>query len=101
MWTSRQAAANVPLSGGLSIGVRPPVEPLINLDGKRVAHEKPDCDLEAVEQFLKPYKSQLQCLAADDKSRRAVDGIEVFPQISILNGWIPDAMAVGKQLRRE
>ena len=38
---------------------------LINQDGTRVAHRKLACDLKAVEEFLRPYKSQLQSMAVE------------------------------------
>ena len=38
---------------------------VINQDGKRVAHQKLDCDLKEVVQFLKPLKPQLQSMAVE------------------------------------
>jgi transposase len=38
---------------------------VINQDGKRVAHRKVDCDLQAVVRFLRPFKSQLQSMAVE------------------------------------
>jgi transposase len=38
---------------------------IINQDGKRVAHRKLDCDLNAVLGFLEPYKAQLRSLAVE------------------------------------
>jgi transposase len=38
---------------------------VINQAGKRVGHRKLDCDLEAVDQFLAPLKSQLQSMAVE------------------------------------
>jgi len=38
---------------------------IINLDGKRVAHRKLDCDLKQVVQFLLPFKPQLQSMAVE------------------------------------
>jgi len=38
---------------------------VINLEGKRVAHQKLDCDLKEVVQFLKPLKPQLQSMAVE------------------------------------
>jgi len=33
---------------------------VIDQDGKRISHQKLDCSLESVEQFLKPYKQRLR-----------------------------------------
>jgi transposase len=38
---------------------------VINQDGKRVAHQKVDCNLNAVVGFLKPLKPQLQSMAVE------------------------------------
>ena len=38
---------------------------LINQDGKRLGHQKLECDLEQVEAFLRPYKQQLQSMAVE------------------------------------
>ena len=38
---------------------------VINQYGKRVAHQKLECDLKAVVQFLKPLKPQLQAMAVE------------------------------------
>lgn len=38
---------------------------IINLEGKRVAHRKVECDLKQVVAFLKPFKSRLQSLAVE------------------------------------
>jgi transposase len=38
---------------------------LINQDGKRLGHQKLDCDLEAVVRFLKPFKPRLQSMAVE------------------------------------
>lgn len=38
---------------------------VMNQDGKRVAHQKLDCDLQEVMEFLKPYKAQLQSMAVE------------------------------------
>jgi transposase len=38
---------------------------VMNQEGKRVAHRKLECDLEAVVEFLKPFKSQLQSMAVE------------------------------------
>jgi transposase len=38
---------------------------LVNQDGKRVAHRKLDCDLQAVLRFLEPHKPQLQSMAVE------------------------------------
>lgn len=45
-------------SNNLVIGV-------MDQDGKRLAHEKLDCDLKNVEQFLRPYKDRLQSMAVE------------------------------------
>jgi transposase len=38
---------------------------IVNQDGQRLAHGKLECDLKAVIQFLKPFKSQLQSMAVE------------------------------------
>jgi transposase len=38
---------------------------LMNQDGKRLSHQKLDCDLKDVEEFLRPYKAQLQSMAVE------------------------------------
>ena len=38
---------------------------VMNQEGKRVAHRKLDCDLQAVDQFLKPFKGRLQSMAVE------------------------------------
>lgn len=38
---------------------------VMNQDGKRLSHQKLGCDLAQVEQFLKPYKRQLQSMAVE------------------------------------
>ncbi len=38
---------------------------VINQDGKRLTHGKLDCDLKAVDTFLKPLKAQLQSMAVE------------------------------------
>src|SRR5215472_16074361 len=38
---------------------------LMDQDGRRLAHEKLDCDLKEVEQFLRPYKDRLQSMAVE------------------------------------
>ena len=38
---------------------------VINQDGKRIAHQKLDCDLKQVTEFLKPLKPQLQSMAVE------------------------------------
>jgi transposase len=38
---------------------------LMNQDGKRLGHQKLECDLEQVEAFLRPYKQQLQSMAVE------------------------------------
>jgi len=38
---------------------------LINQDGKRLGHQKLDCDLAEVEKFLRPYKRQFQSMAVE------------------------------------
>jgi transposase len=38
---------------------------VIDQDGKRLAHRKLDCDLEQVEEFLHPLKSQVQSMAVE------------------------------------
>jgi transposase len=45
-------------SNNLMIGI-------INQDGKRVAHRKLDCDLQAVTEFLAPFQPQLQSMAVE------------------------------------
>jgi transposase len=34
-------------------------------EGKRIGHQKLDCKLDCVEQFLKPYKRRLQNMAVE------------------------------------
>ena len=38
---------------------------LINQDGRRVAHQKLECDLKLVTEFLQPFKEQLQSMAVE------------------------------------
>ena len=38
---------------------------IMDLEGHRVAHQKLDCDLEAVRKFLQPYKKHLKRLAVE------------------------------------
>jgi len=38
---------------------------LMNQDGKRLSHQKLDCELKEVEEFLRPYKQQLQSMAVE------------------------------------
>jgi len=38
---------------------------VINQDGKRITHRKLDCELEQVEEFLRPLKPQLQSMAVE------------------------------------
>jgi transposase len=38
---------------------------IMDLEGHRVAHQKLDCDLQAVRKFLKPYKKHLKRLAVE------------------------------------
>jgi transposase len=45
-------------SNNLVIGV-------INQDGKRIGHQKLDCDLKQVTDFLKPFKPQLESMAVE------------------------------------
>jgi transposase len=45
-------------SNNLVIGV-------MDLEGKRLGHQKLDCDLAEVEQFLRPYKRRLQSMAVE------------------------------------
>ena len=45
-------------SNNLVIGV-------MDLEGKRLGYEKLDCDLQQVEQFLRPYKGRLQSMAVE------------------------------------
>jgi transposase len=45
-------------SNNLVIGV-------IDQDGKRISHQKLDCDLQSVEQFLKPFKPRLESMAVE------------------------------------
>ena len=45
-------------SNNLVIGV-------IDQNGKRISHQKLDCDLKAVEEFLKPMKSRLENMAVE------------------------------------
>ena len=45
-------------SNNLVIGV-------IDRDGKRIGHQKLDCDLKSVEQFLKPFKPRLESMAVE------------------------------------
>ncbi len=45
-------------SNNLVIGV-------INQDGKRISHQKLDCDLKSVEEFLKPMKQRLKSMAVE------------------------------------
>lgn len=45
-------------SNNLVIGV-------IDQDGKRISHQKLDCSLKSVEQFLKPYKKRLESMAVE------------------------------------
>jgi len=45
-------------SNNLVIGV-------IDQDGKRISHQKLDCSLKSVEQFLKPFKQRLESMAVE------------------------------------
>src|SRR3974390_3414973 len=45
-------------SNNLVIGV-------IDQDGKRIGHQKLDCSLESVEQFLRPFKKRLESMAVE------------------------------------
>ena len=45
-------------SNNLVIGV-------IDQDGKRISHQKVDCSLKSVEQFLKPFKKRLESMAVE------------------------------------
>jgi len=38
---------------------------VINQEGKRIAHQKLDCDLKRVTEFLKPLKAQLESMAVE------------------------------------
>lgn len=38
---------------------------IVDMDGKRVAHQKVDCDLSQVAEFLKPYKKRLKKVAVE------------------------------------
>ena len=38
---------------------------LMDMDGKRVAHRKVDCDLKQVIEFLRPLKPKLQSAAVE------------------------------------
>lgn len=38
---------------------------MMDLEGKRLGHEKLDCELAQVEQFLRPYKGRLQSMAVE------------------------------------
>jgi len=52
---------------------------LINQDGKRLAYQKLDCNLEQVDNFLKPFKRQLQSMAVESTFNWywLVDGLQV------------------------
>jgi len=50
---------NEKLIAGIDLHSNNVVIGVINLEGKRVAHRKLECDLKQVVQFLKPLKSQL------------------------------------------
>lgn len=38
---------------------------IVNQDGQRLKHQKLECDLKAVEKFLRPYKSRLKSVAVE------------------------------------
>jgi transposase len=53
------------LIAGLDLHSNNVIIGVIDQDGQRVAHGKADCDLQAVVRFLKPFKSQIQCMAVE------------------------------------
>src|SRR5262249_53367925 len=53
------------LNAGLDLHSNNVMIGLINQEGKRVAHRKLDCNLQAVVDFLKPFKGQLESLAVE------------------------------------